>query len=207
MSINFYSSLSAENRILSTKNHIKTLRKSGSVPGVIYLKNSTCLNISVNLVSFQKLINDPSCFTRIFELKVNDKNIFCLLKDVQFDVMLDIPSHFDFMEITKNDIVKIKVPVKIINKDKCPGVRTGGDVYVLSYNTTIKCPIEHIPASLDIDVATSQIGTKFRLSDITLPKGCSMINNVVLARVTGKRVIKEAVAGETSTVTQEEVKG
>jgi large subunit ribosomal protein L25 len=124
-----------------------------------------------------------------------------MLKEVQFNPVFDSPRHFDLMEVKDGDVVKVDIPVRIMNKDVCPGVKNGGDVYVLSYNVKLKCKVECIPYAIEVDVKTSNMGDKFFLKDVTIPEGCSIIKNVILARIAGKRVIKEAVAATANTET------
>ena len=46
------------------------------------------------------------------------------------------------------------------------------------------------------------MGQKFFLSDIELPKGCKMINDIILLRIAGRRVIKEAATTEETATTE-----
>jgi len=199
MSLHFFATITVHDRDKTRASVLSALRNSKKVPGIVYLKNKTNLPISVDSIHFEKLIEDPSCFTRIFELKHNDKAIFCILKDVVFHAITDKVSHFDFMEVKAGDIIKVKVPVRVLNKDKCPGVKTGGDIYILSYNVPLKCKVEAIPVAIDIDVEKSEIGDKFFLSDIKLPKECTMMENIILVRVAGKRVIKDVAETQATT--------
>ena len=179
----------------------KKLLKNNVIPGVIYLKDGKNLNVSIDFKQINSIINDPSGLTRIYEVKVGAKTMACMLKEVQFNPVFDSPRHFDLMEVKDGDVVKVDVPVRKMNKDVCPGVKNGGDVYVLSYNVKLKCKVECIPYAIEVDVKTSNMGDKFFLKDVTIPEGCSIIKNVILARIAGKRVIKEAVAATANTET------
>jgi large subunit ribosomal protein L25 len=191
MSLHFFATITVHDRDVTKASVLSALRNLKKIPGIVYLKNKTNLPISVDSVHFEKLTEDPSFFTRIFELKYNEKQIFCIVKDVAFHPISGAVAHFDFMEVRAGDIIKVKVPIRVLNKDKCPGIKTGGDVYVLNYNVTLKCKVEAIPVAIDIDVEKSEIGDKFFLSDIKLPDHCTMIDDVILARIAGKRVIKD----------------
>ena len=140
------------------------------------------------------IVDDPSGKTRLYEIELGKQKIMCILKEVQFNAANDTVRSFDFMEVNDNDVVKVNVPVRVMNKEICPGVKNGGDVYVLSYNVDLKCNVNNIPYAIEIDVKDCDMGQKFFLSDIKLPEGCKMINNVILLRIAGRRVIKEAAA-------------
>ena len=196
-----YLTLSLDERETGKKSMTKNMLKNNIIPGVIYLKDGKNINVSIDFKQLNTIVNDPSGLTRIYEVKVGEKTMTCMLKEVQFNPVFDSPRHFDLMEIKDGDIVKVDVPVRIMNKDVCPGVKNGGDVYVLSYNVKLKCKVECIPYAIEVDVKNSNMGDKFFLKDVTIPDGCSVIKNVILARIAGKRVIKEAV---TAAVTSEE---
>ena len=194
-----YLTLNLNERETGKKSMTKKMLKNNIIPGVIYLKDGINMNVSVDFKQLNTIVNDPSGLTRIYEVKVGGKTMACMLKEVQFNPVFDSPRHFDLMEVKDGDVVKVDVPVRIMNKDVCPGVKNGGDVYVLSYNVKLKCKVECIPYAIEVDVKNSNMGEKFFLKDVTIPDGCSIIKNVILARIAGKRVIKEAVATTAAT--------
>jgi large subunit ribosomal protein L25 len=202
MSLNFFTSVTTQEREVDV--NLSPLRKLSKIPGIVYLKNTEKgLAIKIDSVVFDKLIGDPSVFTRVFEVNVHLSNsqhqtLFCILKDIQFDSRNDKAIHFDLMQVERGDKVKVSVPIRIVNKELCPGIKAGGDVYILTYNVKLKCSVEDIPTSIDIDVSSSQIGAKFKLSQIQLPNGVKMLNDALLAKVSGRRVISEVATQETA---------
>ena len=193
-----YLVLDAELRQTGKKSLIKKISKSGLTAGVIYIKNGENLCISMSAKQMNLIVNDPSAMTRIYEINVDGKKISCVLKEVQFNPANDLPRHVDFQEVEKGDKVIVNVPVRVINKDICPGVKNGGDVYVLSYNVALKCDVENIPYAIEVDVKDSNMGEKFFLSNVKIPEGCSIIKDVILIRIAGRRVIKDVAKEETT---------
>ena len=193
-----YLVLDAELRQTGKKSLIKKISKSGLTAGVIYIKNGENLCISMSAKQMNLIVNDPSAMTRIYEINVDGKKISCVLKEVQFNPANDLPRHIDFQEVEKGDKVIVNVPVRVINKDICPGIKNGGDVYVLSYNVALKCDVENIPYAIEVDVKDSNMGEKFFLSNVKIPEGCSIIKDVILIRIAGRRVIKDVAKEETA---------
>ena len=193
-----YNSFEVETREIGKKSIVKSLLKNNIIPGVIYSKKGDNINIKTTAKQLNSIISDPSAFTRIYELKVNNKSMMCVLKEVQFNPAMDLPMHIDFKEVSSGDKVLVKVPIKIINKEICPGVKNGGDIYKLTYNVLLKCEVEKIPYAIEIDVKNSEMGDKFFLSDIKLPEGCNMVKDIILIRLAGRRVIKEVETGSES---------
>ena len=199
-----YKELIANTREVGKKSLLKTLIKSGFIPAVIYVKGHNSIPVSFKRVDMDAVVNDPSAMTRLYEIELEGKKMTCLLKEVQFNPANDTIRSVDFMEVHKGDVVKVNVPIRVLNKDICPGVKNGGDIYLLSYNVDLKCNVDKIPYAIEVDVKDSNMGKKFFLSDIDLPSGCKLINNVILLRIAGKRTIKEEVVSESSTQTTTE---
>ena len=196
-----YKELTANTREVGKKSLLKTLIKGGFIPAVIYIKGNNSIPVSFKKVDMDAIVDDPSAMTRLYDVNLEGKKMTCLLKEVQFNPANDTIRSADFMEVHKGDIVKVNIPIRVLNKDICPGVKNGGDIYLLSYNVDLKCNVDKIPYAIEIDVKNCNMGKKFFLSDIDLPSGCKLINDVILLRIAGKRTIKEEVVSESSAQT------
>ena len=204
--MNAYAKLNPQVRECGKKSVTKNLLKNNFVPGVIYFKGGDNANVSLTMKEMCAIINDPSALTRIYEVDFQGNKLFCILKEVQFNPALDLPRSFDLMEVKNGDIVKVNIPIRVLNKELCPGVKNGGDVYLLTYNVDLRCNVDCIPYAIEIDVKDCDMGAKFFLKDIKLPDGCKMINDQILLRIAGRRVIKEAdAASATAETTTENV--
>ena len=200
-----FKEISVENREVGKKSITKNLLKKNLIPGVIYLKNGKNENISATSKDLISICNDPSAMTRLYEVNLNGKKLVCILKEVQFNPANDLPRSIDLMEVKSGDFVKVNIPIRVLNKEICPGVKNGGDVYLLTYNVDLKCKVDNIPYAVEVDVKDCDMGAKFFLSDIKLPNDCKIINDVILLRIAGRRVIvdKTEVATETAETTAE----
>ncbi len=202
-----FSTINATERNVGKKSSVKNLLKNKMVPGVIYLKSGNSVSVSASFNEMNAIANDPSGKARLYEVKLGGKSIYCILKDMQFMQIVDTPRHFDLMQVEAEDIVRVNIPIRVLNKEICPGVKSGGDIYRLVYNVDLKCKANDIPYAIEIDVKDCQMGTKIFLSDVKLADGCQIINNPLLIRVAGKRVIKETEAVADATTTSEATEG
>jgi len=170
-------------RIASTR-----LRKSGMIPGVIYmLDKKKSISISIKFIDADKAVSDYTFMTQVFTITIGDTSINAIPRDVQFHPVSDTVSHIDFMEVIDSQIIRSSVPVCVVNRDKCPGVKRGGDVYILSYNVQLLAKPNDMPHEITIDVSGSDIGTKYLLSSIQLPDGVSIVKDCLVAKISGKR--------------------
>lgn len=149
----------------------RTTRREGLVPGVVYGQNKENQFISIDPRSIEKELYKPGFFSRLFDLSIEGKSQFVLVKDVQLHPVKDVPMHIDFMRVAKDSKIHVNVPVLVINDDKAPGVKKGGMVNVVHHTLEVICPADSIPSELVVDLTGIEAGQAVHLTDIKLPKG------------------------------------
>src|SRR5574344_1075181 len=113
--MNIFKSMDANIRETGKKSIVSELLNNNHVPGVIYLKGAENLSISITLGDATAMANDPSAKTRLYEINVDGKKIVCILKDMQFNPVVDLPRSFDLQEVKSGDVAKVNIPVRILN--------------------------------------------------------------------------------------------
>ena len=76
-----YLVLDAELRQKGKKSLMKKIAKSGLTAGVIYVKDGDNLCISLSAKQTNMIVSDPSAMTRVYEINVDGKKFFCVLKE------------------------------------------------------------------------------------------------------------------------------
>jgi len=179
----------------------RRLRRSGSVPAVVYGRGGGELKISVEEKNFMDTIGF-STSTGIVNLKMGRKSpLTAIVKDIQWDVISDRPVHIDFLRVSADQIVSVPVHIQIENI--AYGVQMGGVLEHALHEIIIKVRAKDIPASISIDVEKMDIGDTMHLSEITLPEGMILDMNPALVVVS---IVAPSVAKvETEEVTEEEL--
>lgn len=173
-------------RFPSKGNEIKRLLKSGFVPGIIYGKNvSENFIISIESKILLEISKDPSAKCRIYKLNLNHTFFFVILKDFVFNPLTDMPTHVDFKIVEEKDFISLDIPVKILNKDICIGVKRGGVLSLLSYWVKCKVSVSNIPTQISIDVQNFSMGKKFWSQDLNL-ENIKILKNFLLVKISGK---------------------
>ena len=171
----------------SSTNPVDQILTSGNIPFVLYGGS-----LDSNLLGFidsrllDKIVNDPSGMMKIYSLSLGGKSFDVIFRDVQYHPLTDLPVHFDLMIVDQSVRVYFKVPVRVIGKVSCPAMRKGGFIRVVNYTTRIKGSPFKIPSSIDIDISSSDIGSRFYISDISLDKSLSFRNDDLLVEIKGK---------------------
>jgi large subunit ribosomal protein L25 len=152
----------------------RAVRRQGFIPAVVYGNDLAPVNVSVEARLIAKELKTPGILSRLYAVKVANKDERVLIRDIQFHPVSDRPIHIDFIRISKDGKVTVDVAVHVINEDKCPGVREGGVVNLLHHSMQISCSPESIPASIDIDLSGVEVNGHVYLSEIKLPEGVTV---------------------------------
>jgi len=163
--------ISVELRDRVGKGAARAARRAGLIPGVVYGDKSPPQPITVDRKQMDKLLQNPGLFNTLFELQAGDKKQQVLPRDVQLDVVTDVPLHVDFLRLSDTTEINIDVPVVFLNEEECEGLKQGGVLNIVRHQIEVRCKAGAIPASIEVDLAGADIGDSIHISAITLPAG------------------------------------
>jgi len=185
----------AEARPVAGKGAARAARRAGHVPVNVYGKGYK--NISMN-VEARLLSNEyfrGGFMNKIVALKLDGKNIFAIPRDIQLNPVSDKIEHADFMAVDEKSVVKVRIPVQFLNAEKSIGIKRGGVLNTVAREVELLCPVGSIPATLEIDLATLDIGSTIHIHNVTLPKGITPANkgsDFTIASIAGRSKEEEA---------------
>jgi large subunit ribosomal protein L25 len=166
------SAIVAELRDRAGKGAARATRREGKVPGVIYGAKQDPICIAIDPRVIWAELHKGHFTTRLFEVDLGKGGKHrCLARDVQFHPVTDQPMHVDFMRVSADHGVHVKVPVHVVNQDKAPGVKRGGVVNIELHEIEVTCAPDAIPEEITIDLTGLDIGAAIHVSQLTLPKG------------------------------------
>ena len=185
--------LEAELRETGSKQARKLVRKNGKVPGVYYSKHDSPINLAVS----EKAIN-PLVFTaetHLVSLKVDGKELDCVIKDIQFDPITDKVVHFDLIGLTSGETFQLEIPVQLNGTPV--GIKEGGIIQHLIHKLEIECLPKDIPQRIDINISELKIGDAIHIKDLNI-ENITFLNpeDSVIVSVAHPKVEKEPVEGE-----------
>ncbi len=153
------------------KGAARAARREGLVPGVVYGAKLPPQPITVNRKQMDRLLQKPGLFNTLFELQAGDKKQQVLPRDVQLDVVTDIPLHVDFLRLSDATEITINVPVVFVNEDQSEALRQGAVLNIVRHQIEVRCLAGAIPASIEVDLAGSEIGDSIHIGAVPLPDG------------------------------------
>jgi large subunit ribosomal protein L25 len=136
---------------------IKSLRKEGQMPGIVFSKRSSqgkeeTVPVSVNVIEFSKIFAEAG-ESSLVELKIGegkDKNV--LISDVQTHPLTMAPLHVSFFEVDMKQEITANIPVEIINADEHPKVKSNeGIIISIISEIEVTCLPKDLPHTFEVD--------------------------------------------------------
>ncbi len=163
--------LEANVRSETGKGAARSARRESLVPGVVYGADSEPQPINVKLNELLKLLKAGKFKSTLIELTVNGKIEKVICRDVQRNVVNDLPTHIDFMRLSDSANINLFIPVNFDNQSTCPGIKRGGVLTVVRPDVELIVPALNIPEQLNVDLNNFELGDTIHISDINLPEG------------------------------------
>lgn len=147
-------------------------RRDGNVPGVVYGGGEDPLPINIPFNVLLKKLKEGRFLSTLFNLKVeghDDVRVIC--RDVQRDVVKDLPTHLDLMRLRRTTKINLFIPVEFINDEEAPGLKRGGVLTVVRPEVELIVTAGDIPEKLTVDLTGLNVGDTVTISAISLPEG------------------------------------
>jgi large subunit ribosomal protein L25 len=193
-------SIRLEKREETGKQHCKKIRSEGKIPGVLYGHGyPKSIPFSVAVQSIAPVVQSGRWETaRLDVVTPGGKKELCLMRDLQRNPLTGDILHVDLLQLKKGHKVSVNVPVEIIGREKCVGIKQGGVFEQLIHEVEMEVLPSEIPASIVIDVAGLSIDGAIRISDVEFPESAvlvlspeEMIVTIAPARVEAEPVPEE----------------
>jgi large subunit ribosomal protein L25 len=194
--------LEASSRVDAGKGASRRLRKQNAVPAIIYGGDKAPANISLQHHHVLHAIENEAFFASIITLNVDGKDESVIIKDLQRHPAKPRIMHADFLRVSADHALHVKVPLHFINEATSVGVKAGGLVSHILTELEISCLPKDLPEYIEVNVQALNVGDSLHIADLNLPAGVTSIslshgesgNLAVVAIVAPKKVVEEEAA-------------
>ncbi|NOZ03888.1 MAG: 50S ribosomal protein L25 [FCB group bacterium] len=167
----------------------KALRKAGKVPAVYYFHGQENINLAIDRKALLKALHSGH---HIYEININGKQQFVMVKELQFHPVTDEIIHADLLRVRRSEKITISVPIEF--EGEAAGVKAGG---VFMQNLTfleVNCFPTDVPDNITVDVSELEINHSLTVADIPVPEGLEIItpSELTLVSVQPPKVTVEA---------------
>jgi len=192
------------------KGAARQARRDGLVPGIIYGGGTDPQPINIPYNVLYKRLKQGRFLSTLFNMKVDgqdDVRVIC--RNVQRDVVKDLPTHVDFMRLKRTSKVNLFIAVDFINEEAAPGIKKGGVLTVVRPEVELVVTASDIPEKITVDLTGLEIGDTVTISSVDLPAGAkpTIDRDFVIANIqapSGLRAADDAEEGEEVEGTTEE---
>jgi len=187
--------LHAQERTGTGKGAARAARRAHMVPGIVFGGDVDPLPIQIPYNALIKKLKQGRFKSTLFNLKVDghdDVRVIC--RDVQRDIVKDLPTHLDLMRLRRTTKINLFIPVEFINEEEAPGIKKGGVVTVVRNEVELVVTAGDIPEKITVDLSGMDIGDTFTISQINLPAGAkpTIDRDFVICNVSAPSALKSA---------------
>ncbi|APG48238.1 50S ribosomal protein L25/general stress protein Ctc [Phaeobacter porticola] len=187
--------LVCQERTGSGKGAARAARRAGMVPGVVFGGDADPVSIQIPFNELLKKLKAGRFKSTLWNLKVEgQEDVRVICRDVQRDVVKDLPTHFDLMRLRRTSKVNLFVPVEFINEEEAPGIKRGGVLTAVRPEVELVVTAGDIPEKLVVDLAGLNVGDTVTISAIKLPEGAkpTIDRDFVVANISAPSGLKSA---------------
>ncbi|MFX0542174.1 50S ribosomal protein L25/general stress protein Ctc [Roseovarius sp. S4756] len=208
--------LHAQERTGTGKGAARAARREGMVPGIVFGGDKDPLPINIPFNVLLKRLKQGRFKSTLFNLKVEgQEDVRVICRDVQRDVVKDLPTHLDLMRLRRTTKINLFIPIDFQNEEDCPAITKGGVMTTIRGEVELLVTAGDIPETLTVDLSKLEnIGDTITISDIELPQGAELVikdRDFMICNVSAPSALKsdaeeedEAAADEVPTIEQED---
>ena len=149
----------------------RRIRRDNKIPAVIYGHGNEPVHVTLPGHDTMMAIKHGGA-NALLELVIEGQAQLALTKAVQVDSIRRVIEHIDFVAVKRGEKVTVDVPVVLVGE-------AGPDTLVVTEHPTVQVEAEatHIPETIEVDIEGAAAGTQIHASDLTLPKGTTLLTD------------------------------
>ena len=165
--------LHAQERTGTGKGAARAVRRAHMVPGIVFGGDTDPLPIQMPFNALIARLKKGRFKSTLFNLKVDgheDVRVIC--REVQRDVVKDLPTHLDFMRLRRTTKINLFIHVEFEGEEECNALRKGGVLTIVRPEVELIVTAGDIPEKITVDLTKMEnIGDTLTISMVDLPTG------------------------------------
>jgi large subunit ribosomal protein L25 len=177
----------------------RRMRRSGSVPGILYGRGRDPQAFSVNEHALRATLKAGHA---LFDANLAGDSVPVIVKDQQHHPVRGDFTHIDLLEVDLKQAIHAVVAVELTGADDAPGVIQGGVLDQVTREINVEALPTDIPDSVTIDVSALEMNETFMLSQATIPSELTLLDDAeetVVATISPPTKVEEPAEVEEET--------
>lgn len=164
--------IQATGRNVEGKGASRRLRRSASIPAIVYGGTSAPQAIQLDHEKIWLASQHEWFYSSILNLDVDGKVQQVLLRDMQRHPFKQIIMHLDFQRVSADQALRAKVPLHFLNEDSSPAGKTAGVLVLHELNEIeVSCLPKDLPEFVEVDLSGLDMNQMLYLADLKVPEG------------------------------------
>jgi large subunit ribosomal protein L25 len=190
--------IDAELRETRGKNAARRLRRSGRIPAVVYGGGGSAVSVAVDPRQVAPVLYSEAGHTSILTMEVKgSETARVMLRDWQTEPIHGSLLHLDFVRVTRDTRLRVKVPIHVTGEAQ--GVKVQGGIFeFVLREVEIECLPDEIPEHISVDVTDLTIGRNIRVAHLPVSPNVKVLTDSdrVVAHVVALKLEEEKPAVE-----------
>jgi large subunit ribosomal protein L25 len=187
--------LAVERREAAGSRAARRLRRTGSVPGVLYGGGEEPVSFQVDSRLLRQTLAHAGA---VIELSIDGAGVTpVVVKEIVRHPVSGDTVHIDMLRVRLDQAISSTVVLDLVGADEAPGVKEGGVLEQVTRELNIEALPGDIPDVIQYDVSGVQIGDTITLEAISPPRGVTLTDDpeTVVATVTPPKLQLEEEEG------------
>ncbi len=171
---------------------VKSLRKKGILPGVLYGPKIESLSLEIDLKEFEK-VHQAAGESSLIQLEISQKKFLVLIHAVEIDALSQKPIHVDFYQPKLDEEITANIP--LIFEGESRAVKDLGGTLVRNiHEVEVKALPQNLPHEIKVDIEKLKtFEDNILIKDLFLPKEVKALKEAeeIVALVTPLEKIEE----------------
>lgn len=163
--------IKAEARTEFGKGAARRIRRADKIPAVLYGHGGDPVHVTLPGHDTMLALKHGGS-NAVVNIEIDGKVQLGLTKDVQADPIKGFIEHVDFVIVKKGEKVIVDIPIVVVGEAK-------SDALVVTEANVVSVEAEatHIPESVEVSVEDLEAGTQIIGSQLSLPKGATLLSD------------------------------
>jgi large subunit ribosomal protein L25 len=148
----------------------KALRRDGKIPANFYYAGEESIKLALDKKIFRKAVHSGH---HIFEIDLDGKEQYVMIKEVQYHPVTDDIIHVDLMRVRRDQKMNIAVP--IILEGTPIGVKEGGILTQNLQTLEISCLPSDVPEHIVVDVSDFELNYVMNVNQIKVDDSIEIV--------------------------------
>lgn len=180
----------------------RALRRSGTLPGVVYGAHKEATPIAIDGRAFEKVLKQAG-ESSIVSLTGIGEPVATLIHEVDLDPLTHRPRHVDFYAVTKGEKIEIAIPLEFVGE--APAAKAGHNIVKVLHEVEIKADPMNLPPHIEVDLAKlEKVGDQVRAQDLAIPAGAELVTEgeevIALVQEVVEEKVEEAAPADLSAI-------